>query len=95
MKNPRFLTPRENEVMEWVSKGKTNWEIGQILGCSQFTVKHHMSNIREKLDVTSKAGAVREWLAKGVLRHPRLSLGSRSSPALDPSIQTFSLVEED
>ena len=50
--------------MEWVAQGKTNGEIGQILGCSGLTVKFHLSKIREKLDVHNKAQAVNVWAEK-------------------------------
>jgi DNA-binding CsgD family transcriptional regulator len=58
------LSPREQEVLHWVGHGKTNPEIGQIIGCSQFTVKCHLTKIREKLDVHNKAQAVSAWQAK-------------------------------
>ena len=58
------LSPREAEIMEWVALGKTNGEIGQILGCSPCTVKCHLTKIREKLDVHNKAQAVNVWAEK-------------------------------
>lgn len=39
------MTARQKEIFEWVRKGKTNWEIARILGCSEENVKYHMKNI--------------------------------------------------
>jgi DNA-binding NarL/FixJ family response regulator len=39
------MTDRQREIFEWVKKGKTNWEIAKIIGCSQENVKYHMKNI--------------------------------------------------
>ena len=38
------LTGRELECLEWVSHGKTSWEIGTILDLSERTVNFHLSN---------------------------------------------------
>lgn len=52
------LSEREAEIMDWVAAGKTNSEIGSILGISAFTVKNHMQRIFRKLDVFNRAQAV-------------------------------------
>jgi transcriptional regulator EpsA len=52
------LSERELEIMQWVALGKTNPEIGCILGISEFTVKNHMKSIFGKLDVANRAQAV-------------------------------------
>lgn len=52
------LTVREQEIMRWVSVGKTNPEIGQILDISPKTVRNHLQNIFRKLDVMNRAQAV-------------------------------------
>jgi DNA-binding CsgD family transcriptional regulator len=49
------LSSREAEISSWVACGKTNWEIGQILGISDKTVKTHMQNILFKLHASSRA----------------------------------------
>lgn len=51
------LTDREQEVLQWVKRGKTNWEIAQILGISLYTVKNHMRNILRKLNVQNRSHA--------------------------------------
>ena len=52
------LSQRECEILHWVSKGKTNPEIAQILNISAFTVKNHMQRVFQKLNVTNRAQAV-------------------------------------
>lgn len=54
------LTPREIEILEWVRNGKTNIEIGMILGISAFTVKNHLQRIFKKMNVTNRAQAASE-----------------------------------
>jgi len=39
------MTERQKEIFGWVKKGKTNWEIARIVGCSEENVKYHMKNI--------------------------------------------------
>ena len=52
------LTPREAEVLRWVARGLQNKEIAQELELSLATVRNHIHNILEKLDVHSKLEAV-------------------------------------
>ncbi len=54
------LSNRELEIMHWVSIGKTNVEIAQILDISPRTVRNHLQNIFRKLDVMNRAQAVFE-----------------------------------
>jgi len=56
--DPRHLTSRELAVLEWVAKGKTNWEIGEILQISSRTVGKHLEHIYQKLGVESRTAAV-------------------------------------
>ena len=51
------LTPREAEVLRWLTIGKTNPEIGIILGISRLTVKTHVAHIFAKLDVETRTAA--------------------------------------
>jgi DNA-binding CsgD family transcriptional regulator len=53
----RLLTLREREVMHWVSQGKSNWEVAQILGCVEQTVKKHLQRIYRKLGVENRMAA--------------------------------------
>lgn len=52
------LTPREAEVLSWLAKGKTNRDIGDILGMSPRTVNKHLEHIYEKLGVETRTAAV-------------------------------------
>ncbi len=51
------LTLREAEVLYWVVKGKTNRDIGDILGSSPATVKKHLEHVFEKLGVETRNAA--------------------------------------
>lgn len=51
------LTPRESEVLAWVAKGKTNAEIGAILGLSDRTVQKHLEHVYQKLGVGTRTTA--------------------------------------
>ena len=51
------LTPRETEVLSWLAKGKTNRDIGEILGMSHRTVNKHLEHIFEKLGVETRSAA--------------------------------------
>lgn len=66
LNNNHNLSTREVEVLHWVALGKTNPEIGTILGISGFTVKNHLHRLYKKLDVTSRAQAVVRLRALGM-----------------------------
>lgn len=51
------LTGRESEVLSWLSRGKTNRDIAQILGLSPRTVDKHLEQIYEKLGVENRTSA--------------------------------------
>lgn len=51
------LTTREGEVLSWLSKGKTNRDIAQILGVSPRTVDKHLEQIYSKLGVENRTAA--------------------------------------
>jgi len=51
------LTSRESEVLAWISKGKSNRDIGEILGLSARTVNKHLEQIYVKLGVENRASA--------------------------------------
>ncbi|MGY4406991.1 DNA-binding NarL/FixJ family response regulator [Bradyrhizobium sp. USDA 3315] len=51
------LTTREGEVLSWLSKGKTNRDIAQILGLSPRTVDKHLEQIYAKLGVENRTAA--------------------------------------
>ena len=51
------ISTRESEVLLWVSRGKSNREIGQILTISPRTVDKHLAQIFTKLGVANRASA--------------------------------------
>ena len=59
-----LLTNREAEVLFWIAKGKTNRDIGQILGTSPRTINKHSEKIYKKLGVENRTTA-----AAKALRH--------------------------
>ena len=62
------LTRREQEVLYWLSEGKSNSEIAGVLGISSGTVKRHLENLYQKLGVENRHGAASRALEK---LHPR------------------------
>ena len=61
-----LLTPREFEVMQWVTTGLLNKQIGAELGIAEKTVKVHRGNAMEKMRARSLAELVRMADALGV-----------------------------
>lgn len=51
------LTPRECDVLVWISKGKSNRDIAEILGLSPRTVNKHLEQIYAKLGVENRTAA--------------------------------------
>lgn len=62
----RELTLREMTILNWMKNGKTNGEIGQILGVTERTVRFHVESIFSKLDVTSRSQAVATAIEHGL-----------------------------
>lgn len=54
----RRLTPREDDVMRWLSFGKTDADIAALLAISPRTVHKHLEHIYEKLGVETRTAAV-------------------------------------
>lgn len=59
------LTPREREVLHWVSEGKRDGEIASILQISVRTVEHHVGICLAKLGVETRTAAIAAvWRAR-------------------------------
>lgn len=58
----RILTNREREVFNLLIKNKTTKEISNILNISEKTVRNHISNSMQKLNVKGRASAVVELI---------------------------------
>jgi two-component system NarL family response regulator len=67
LRNPE-LSPREIEVLQCVATGKSNKEIGVQLFIAEGTVKTHMKNVLEKLDVAGRTAAIKEAVHRGLVR---------------------------
>ena len=62
------LSPRETEILEYITRGASNKEIAHALGISRQTVKNHMSNILRKLSVGDRTQAAIVALRRGWIR---------------------------
>lgn len=59
------MTTRQLECLVLVAKGKSDWEIGRILGIGQETVKHHIRVARERYEVGTRIQAAIRAIADG------------------------------
>ncbi len=64
------LTPRETEVLQLVANGACNREIANALCISENTVKNHLRNILEKLQLENRVQAVAFALRQGLIQDP-------------------------
>ena len=65
---PETLTERELEVLRLLARGAANKEVGAALHISESTVKTHVANIFQKLDVGDRTEAVTVALRRGLLK---------------------------
>jgi DNA-binding CsgD family transcriptional regulator len=68
------LTGREAEVLYWVVKGKTNKDIGDILGSSPMTVKKHLERVFVKLGVETRTAAAGMAMGRIRLLQPQFEI---------------------
>lgn len=62
------LSPRETEILMFITKGYSNKEVAYHLGISRQTVKNHMTSILRKLDVNDRTQAAVYALRHGWIR---------------------------
>lgn len=62
------ITAREIEILQWIREGKSNQEIGDILGISALTVKNHVQKILKKLNVQNRAQAVARGISLQLIK---------------------------
>ena len=63
-----LLSDREVEVLQQIAKGSANKNIAGALSISESTVKSHVANIFQKLDVNHRTEAVTEALQRGIIK---------------------------
>lgn len=61
------ITPREKEVIQWLSVGKTADEVGVILGCARKTVETHKMHAMDKLGSANVVSMVADALRKQII----------------------------
>jgi DNA-binding NarL/FixJ family response regulator len=61
------LTARELQILELLAQGSTNKEIAAALDISDNTVRHHVNNIMDKLEVSDRTEAVATAMRSGLL----------------------------
>ncbi|MBH9973565.1 MULTISPECIES: response regulator [Commensalibacter] len=64
------LTPREKEILAWLTKGISNKEIARFLSVSESTIKLHVQNILRKLNLHSRVQAAIYALEHGFDKTP-------------------------
>jgi DNA-binding CsgD family transcriptional regulator len=62
-----LLTPRQLECLLWAARGKTDWEIGRILGIAQDTVEKQLARARERYGVDKTSTLIIRALFDGTL----------------------------
>ena len=67
-RDTRVVTRRQQEILLLIKDGKTNFEIAEVLDCSQWTVKNHIQNILRRLGTSSRAHAISRAMSLGILR---------------------------
>ena len=60
------LTPRQNDLLRLLAAGHTNTQIARRLGISEGTVRTHLENIYERLNVSSRTAAVTQSSPTGI-----------------------------
>lgn len=61
------FTPRETEVLEHIVRGRSNKQIGRVLGISEATVKAHINGLLSKLGVTDRTQAATTAIQRGIV----------------------------
>jgi two-component system nitrate/nitrite response regulator NarL len=73
------LTPRERQVIAGVASGESNREIATRLRLSEDTIKHHMTNIFDKLGVSNRAELAAYSTSRGLSPVVQSERGTRNN----------------
>ncbi len=65
--NTKLLTPREKEIFKLLIANNTTKDIAKMLNISDKTVRNHISNVMQKLEVNTRYHAVIELVRLGEL----------------------------
>lgn len=68
------LTDRQRECLLWAARGKTDWEIAQIMGIRHFTVVEHIRNARIRYDAATRGMLIVRALFDGSLHFGDIAL---------------------
>ena len=63
--NSSILTTREKEIFELLILNKTTKDVANYLNISEKTVRNHISNVMQKMNVKGRSGAIIELLKLG------------------------------
>ncbi|MCL5960906.1 MAG: response regulator transcription factor [Chloroflexi bacterium] len=77
------LTKREIEILELVNRGCSNKEISELLNIRLQTVKNHLSNIFEKLEVNRRFSAARFLTQLGLTQREKASCAPKAMSPLE------------
>lgn len=64
---PAALTDRERECLLWSARGKSSWDIGMIIGISEFTANFHIRNACSKLEATNRILGITKAIRLGLI----------------------------
>jgi DNA-binding CsgD family transcriptional regulator len=88
MSDQTNLSDREQQILQLVATGLTNREIAQKLTISHNTVKVHLSNIFEKINVSSRTEATLYGIEHGIVDVPGVENGE-SQPSVQEVIKKY------
>lgn len=66
-RNNEPLSSREREILQWVTCGKSTWDISVILDISERTVNFHINNIKDKLNAVNRSHALAIAVEQGMI----------------------------
>ena len=61
------LSPRETAILTHVSRGKTNWETGQIMGMSEYSIRDYLKAISARFDTANRTHTVVKAIQLGLI----------------------------
>jgi DNA-binding CsgD family transcriptional regulator len=79
-----LLTVREREILALVCEGRTDVEMGRILGLSQNTVRNHVASLFRKIGVNRRSAAVIWARERAITSHDVLAFRRPKGPSSGP-----------